>query len=399
MTPRRAFSSVGRGLRPVGFWLLVLLGLPNCTLNRSGLLSPQNLDRGASPWNGAVFCDIEKPLRRCVSTLTDEERASAIRLAEAAIALVEGRSSSIGIDDSADAIVRCGAGGEAVFFEGPYPQGLHVCLNCDVVGGSGRYASPVEVCRNRCYDFYGVISERSHVPDIPPVPEVQAFCDARARLAINTPTDACLDGPCSGGILRADFVDSRRSAEPADWVDLIGTLTPGGGVGNLTRTAPTSGLYDAGAVSSQWVTRGDAYVEFNGTGGQMVGLTEIPPGCAEPCPDTDPGAGGIGFAIELGADGLVYVVERGVRVAGPDVNGSFGAFGVDERFRIHLRDNGDGSAGVSYARVIGTCLPGTPCDTTQLTTSAGRPRYPLRADATLQEAFTSVIDVRFARIR
>ncbi len=395
----REMSSAGRRLASAGFWMAALLALPNCTLDRSGIVSPQNLERGDPPWNGGVFCEIEKPRRVCASTLTDEERSSAIRIAEAAIALVEGRSSTIGIDDSVEAIVRCGAGGEAVFFEGPFPAGLPVCLNCDVLGPGARYASVTDICRNRCYDFYGVVSESSYVPDVPPVPEVQAFCDAHARPAVNAPPDTCFDDICESGGLRTDFADVRRVPEPILWTDLIGVSTPRGGSSDLTRTAPTTGLFDAGAVSSQWVTRGDAYLEFGVTRSHRLGLTEIPAGCAAPCPDTDPGADGIGFAIEAGADGRVYVFEGGVRIDGPDLNGSFGTYDAAERFRINLRDNGDGSATVSYARVVGSCMPGNPCSTSVFLTRTGRPRYPFRADATLQEVDTSLLDVRAARIR
>ncbi len=388
---------IPRRLMSGGLWLLVLFALPNCTLDRSGIVSLQNLDRGAFPWQGAVFCQIEKPLRRCASTLTDEERASAIRIAEAAIALVEGRSSTIGIDDSLDAIVRCGPGGEAVLFEGPFPEGLPVCLNCDSIGPTAPNPSPLAVCQRRCYDFYGVVDgEGSYGPDIPPHPEVQAFCDSRANVAVNMP-DSCLAGVCDGG-LRDDFVDPRRAFEGVGWTDHIGSTSSGDG-SDLVRSAPATGAYDAGAVSLQWITRGDAFAEFGVTGDQRIGLTEIPAACPSPCADTDPGVGAIGFAIEANADGRIYVYERGVKVEGPDINGSFGTFSNGERFRIALRDNGDDTATVAYQRVVSTCLPGAPCLTTVLSTSTGRPRYPFRVDASLKDPAKPVVSLRYARVK
>ena len=64
-----------------------------------------------------VSCDISRPSgRRCA---TADDVKAGIRLAAAAEALVSGQTSTIGIDDSPAALVRCGGVAEAIEFEGP----------------------------------------------------------------------------------------------------------------------------------------------------------------------------------------------------------------------------------------------------------------------------------------
>lgn len=385
------------------FWLAVLLALPNCSIDRTGLLAPQNLDRGDRPWSDAVFCEIPTSERRCASTLTDAQRASAIRLSEAAIALVEGRSSTIGLDDSEEAMARCSGEPEAVFFEGEFPKGLHVCLNCGVLETGGPYAHDANlVCRNRCYDFHGAtLEESTSTPLIPPSDAVRAFCDANARVATNMDPNRCFAGVCDDGMLRSDFSDSRRFTEPVIWTNLIGTTAEGTAFNTLTRAAPFTGMNDAGAVSQQWIEHDDAFVEFGVTRNHQLGFTEIPAGCAPPCDDTDPDIRGITLAMDFGGtDGRVYIFEGGVKVDGPDVNGSFGTYAPGDRFRISLRANrASNVATITYSRLIGACTPGTVCNLSVLRAHPGTVRYPVRVDTSLQEPGTSLTDVRIARVK
>jgi hypothetical protein len=122
------------------------------------------------------------------------------------------------------------------------------------------------------------------------------------------------------------FIDPRRIPEPVIWTDAIGA----GASGNtLIRTAPTTNppSSNAGAASSQWILRGDAYVEFSAAEtnrSHLIGFSEIPTGCASPCPDTDPSATGIGFGIVLFNDGRVYVARHAVLIPGPGPTQNFG---------------------------------------------------------------------------
>ena len=373
--------------------VLAFLVLPNCDFN-PGPLPPMNLDYGPFPHNSAVFCDIEQVLgRRCA---TAEDKAIGIRLAAAAMALNSGRTSIIGLDESPEARFRCGGEPEAVIFYGPFPDGLPVCLNCGGVGPSGHYPSPTDVCVARCTDTIEPTA-------VPPDPPVLAFCLARARASANSTPEAaplCLVGACSdGGAVLPDFVDPRRVPEPILWRDLIGVGVSGS---DLTRSAATTGNFDAGAASEQWITRGDGYVEFSAGEtnlSHVAGFSRIPSGCAFPCPDADPGLTDIHFGISLNRDGLFYVIEGGTLVIGPGMNGSFGSYAAGERFRVTLLDNADGTATVNYSRLTGVCTPGIPCPEAIFHTHTGLATYPLRVEASFRETAATLADVRVVRIR
>jgi hypothetical protein len=399
---RILLNSTRRCLGIGGFWAAVLLALPNCTLDRSGIVDPHNLYAGPTPRADAIFCDIERPLgRHCAS---DTERALGIRLSEAALALNTGRTSSIGLDYSADALSRCSGGPEAVEFQGSFPEGLPVCVNCGAVVGTSRYPDVNAACRARCYDFFGTTEEDGTLtPQNPPDLGVQAFCDSQAKASTNFPLDGCFAGACSeAGTLNPGFSDPRRLPEPVFWTDFIGAASGGTDGNDLTKTAATA-AYDAGAVSSQWIRRGDAYVEFSvvtTNQRQVIGLSSIAAACAAPCPDTDPSLADIGFGIGLGLDARYYVVENGVTIAGPDVGLSFGTYSAGERFRVSLKDNENGSATVTYSRLGGACTPGSLCSEAVFYTHTGAPAtYPVRVDASLFEQTATLSDVRLVRIK
>ena len=205
------------------FWAAALIVLPNCTLDRSGIVSPSNVTRGDPPRTSAIFCDIERPLpattpataRRC-ATSTDLDEG--IRLAEAAVALVAGRTTTIGLDFSPTALANCDGQPEAVEFQGSFPEGSPVCLNCGVIGPApDPHASNAAVCTALCLDLFAVGDG-----NVPPSAEATAFCATGARLATNFPATGCFDSACStmGGV-SATFDDPRRHPEPVDWISQI----------------------------------------------------------------------------------------------------------------------------------------------------------------------------------
>jgi hypothetical protein len=394
-------SRVAGWLRAGAFWTAVLVVLPNCSFDPSGLASSRNLTKGTTPHNDLIFCDIERPSGRHCSTAL--ERARGIRLAEAAIALAEGRTTDVGLDDSPDALARCGGEPEAVLFQGPFPQGFPVCLNCGEAIGISSQPTVTVACQAQCYDFFGTTdAEGDVIPEVPAAPGTVEFCNAVSRPSTSFANDMCYLGACDAGAIRDDFVDPRRSFEPVVWRDLIGVATGGAAGNDLTRTAPLTSEWDAGAVSTQWITRGDAFVEFavaDASQLHVIGLSEIPSGCASPCPDTNAHFNPIAFAVHFKFDARVYLLESGAGIVGPDVDGSFGTYAPGERFRVSLQDNGDGTAQVRYTRVVGTCVPGTMCNETDLFVSVTPARYPLRVDTSLFTPGASLTDVRLVRIR
>ena len=396
----RDFLKAGvRRLASAWFWALVLLALPNCSFQPGGLGPLPHLTRGELPHSSAIMCDIEKyqgPTRRCA---TSQDLMMGIPLTEAAEALATGRSSNIGLDYSAAAQLACGDGvPQAIDFQGSFPDGFAVCLNCGVI--PTIHADATAVCVAQCQDL--VEAGAAPFP-----PDTLAFCTDNAHPATNFPESGCFDNACStGGTLRPDFADPRRVPEPVVWTDLIGTMA----VGNtLTRTAPTTGTgyadLNAGAVSTQWITHGDAYVEWEaGQAGvsRVAGFSEVPGGCPFPCHDSDPTAVDMGFSMSLNSLGQIIVIEHGlVPTDPPQPDGSWGTYVVGERFRVNLKDNHDGTAAVTYTRVVGTCVPGNPCMEAPIYTHhLGPPAaYPLRVDTTFREQNGSLVNVNIVRIQ
>jgi hypothetical protein len=382
------------------FWAAMLLVLPACSFSSPEASPGLNLPKGADPHDAAIFCDIEKTDgRRCATPL---DKAMGIRLADAAVALAEGRTSGVGLDDSPAALARCNGEPEAVLFEGPFPQGLPICLNCSSIatkfGGDNNAA-----CRAACYDLYGPLDSAGNiVPDNPPTAEVQAFCDANARPSTNFAATGCISGACRPeGVVHPDFADPRRNAEPVIWQDLI-NVAAGGGLGSdLSRTTPTSGDFDAGAVSAQWIQRGDAWMEFSVKAGfsQIIGLRDVPSGCPAPCPDTNTHWHPINHALFMRDNGPFFILEGATQVQGPGPEGSFGTYVEGERFRLRVRDNGNGTATVRYTRVVGSCTPGTVCTENDIFTSPAVAHYPLRVDTSLYHQGATITDVRLTRIQ
>ena len=375
------------------FWAVVLLALPNCTFDSSGTGAPSHVTRGDLPHSSAVMCDIRKfqPIVRCASP---QDLEVGIPFAQAAEALVSGRTSNVGLDYSEAAQAVCGAGNpEAIDFFGAFPEGSVVCLNCGVIGTA--HADATAVCIAECQDLV----ERG---DGPLPPDVLSFCTATARPSTHFPATGCFENACTtGGTLRADFADPRRIPEPVVWRDKIGTAAVGS---NLTQTSPSTmgDVFAAGAVSEQWIQFGDGYVEFEASENDLshvIGFAEVPAACAFPCTDSDPGYADVDFALSLNADGRVYIIESGSLLMGPDLNGSFGTYAAGERFRVRVVDSLDGTATVRYTRIVGACVPGELCNESlvfqHVTPTAA---YPVRVAAAFREQNATLATVNIVRL-
>ena len=306
------------------------------------------------------------------------------------MALVAGGRVLIGIDDSPDALMRCSGQPEAIEFQGPFPLGSSVCLNCGVIGPSpDPHVSNAAVCVAHCLDLFAI-----NDANVPPSAEATAFCTpARARLSTNFPATGCYENACDmmGGGVLSTFADPRRLADPVDWIHRAGVSATGG---SLIRIPPATGNFDAGASSSPLITRvmtgGDAYVEFTATETNTARIAGLSSGA--------PPAGGIQFAdvdfgIEVFSTGEVFVVENGSAVS------SFGAYAAGEKFRVKLRDRFDGTATVSYARVIGPCADGERCIEAVFHTSTNTATFPVRVDAMFRDVGATLTDARIVRIR
>jgi len=374
------------------FWVSVLLVLPNCSFQVSTGAGP-NLQKGSPPRSSAIFCEIEKE-RKCVSQLSDAERAMAIRLRAAAVKLITGEDSFIGLDESPEALARCGGTEpEAVIYYGPFPKGYTSCVNCGEVVGTTTYPDANAACVAQCLDFFGsVAADGTIIPNNPPKPADQTYCQAHARVATNAPSDRCFANACMlEGAEDPNFADPRRIPEPVEWADFIGTTASGS---DLTKTTPTNPTPNAGAASTQRMTMGDGYVEFSAstnTRTHVVGLATHPQGCTT-CQDTDPTFADINYAIGLGSDGRMYVLQSGALIVGPGANGSFRNYAAGDRFRVSVRDKSDGTATVTYSRIVngGEEL---------IYTSPAVARYPFRVDAAFADLGATVNDVRIVRIQ
>jgi hypothetical protein len=380
------------------FWPVALLALPNCGFEGHATGTFSNLDPGALPHSSAVMCDIEKyqgPTRRCANA---QDLAMGVPLTMAAEALVSGQSNNIGLDYSPAAQAACGAGiPQAIDFQGVFPDGVAVCLNCGVIGPPPLpHSDATAVCVARCQDLVAN-------GDAPAPPDVLAFCTANARPS--THFSGCFENACSpGGTLVDGFADPRRIPEPVVWTDTMGTNAVGS---NLTRTAPTTGGttadFNAGAVSTQSIHGNDGYVEFEAsenTLSHVVGFSQASG------MDNDPSIMDITFAISLNRDGHFYLLDAGALVMtpdvngmAPDVNGSFGTYSAGQRFRISVKDNFDGTAKVTFSRIAAGCVPGNPCMETVFYTHGGSAAYPLRVDASFREQTAKLADVSIVRIQ
>jgi hypothetical protein len=385
------------------FWGLVVLALPCCSLDSSGL----GTGRASVTKTTAIFCDIEKPVpmvlppvvdRHCAS---DAEIADGVRLAAAAVALNNGDTNQVGLDYSPASLTACAGGPEAVIFQGPFPEGQTVCVDPADIGPSATFADATAVCAVRCQNSFGTVADDdSMIPTDPPDPLVVAYCASHSRVSTNVPTTGFASQCSAAGMLLDSFAmaDPRRVPEPVDWVNTIGVAPTGGG--SLQRFSdPFMDSYDAGAASSQFITHGDGFVEFEATEtntARLGGLSTVPLG--DP-PDTDPNYLSMGFAIALYFDSRIFLFESGTRISeGADPDSSFGTYATGQRFRVNVKDNFDGTATIIYSRLTGPCTPGTACPEVVLRT-AGPASYPFRVDSSFREENGTLTNVVLVRIQ
>jgi len=128
---RSFVKSIGPRVRAGWFLPLLLLALPNCALQVGGIANPDAFDAGPQPESSAIMCDIPKvPDPGSNGCATSTETGLGLSLAHAAVALAQGEQTSIGLDLSAAAEASCGGLPKKMEFQGPWPDGYAVCLNC-----------------------------------------------------------------------------------------------------------------------------------------------------------------------------------------------------------------------------------------------------------------------------
>jgi hypothetical protein len=375
-------------------WLLplALVALPNCSTEPTFVSEPR-----ITPGTALVPCDINlNEVERQCATLDDV--MNGVRLAEAAVALVQGDTGKIvGIDDSPEALGRCSGGQpEAIVFQGEYPAGLPVCVDPAQVGS--KFPTSTDVCIAKCLDLLEAAD--------PPDPVTLDFCQRRAQASTNVPTDpipqfggGCTDAGQPIGV----FQDPRWQGETVSWVNAIGVDTS---TGNLVRNAPCAATpcsgFDAGAASQTAPKHGDGYVEFTVdelTKNRVGGLTT-----GDGADDISVDFSTIGFGIDFFRDGCFYVFENGAKRTNPTppagclAPDAFGTYNSGDRFRITFTDNFDGTAAIAYAKLPGPCMPGDPCPAPPFYTSMVPGAFPLHVDAAFEDDGGGLLDVRLVYI-
>src|SRR6185503_8801243 len=162
-------------------------------------------------------------------------------------------------------------------------------------------------------------------------PSVRSFCLNHAKVSTN-----------SGDVFAAlcvipdeDFddptlpqnTDPRRNPELVRWTDRVGvTASPAPFFDKLVRTAATSQppAFNAGATSTQVITRGDAFVEFTALGGMTERAVGFGQGLVEA------GVSGWVFGLDASNGGNVVLVENG------QFTSFLGTYVAGDRFRIAI---------------------------------------------------------------
>ena len=376
-------------------WLLpmVLLALPNCSLDVHGLGDPNApatvFEPGEDP-TSAVMCDIPKVPDPATECATPADEASLKSTAWAAIGLAEGQQASLVLDYTPNS--TC-SGPRKVNFFGKYPDGSHVCLNCSTqIGPMSKYADPKAVCVAKCIDLVnkdGVIPEGG----------AQTYCEANARVSTNV-NETCYGDACTNGGNPIDpFKDPRRKQEPVKWTDFEGAIALGSATGGLDNTLTgmgNTGDFDASAQSEHLITKGDAWIEFEA---KETGVSHVVGISTDTGIASDLAIGDLTFALSLNYDDSnAYVLENGASVAIP-----VGKYQPAQRFRIEIKDNHNQTATISYSRIDVPCTEGTPCMTktplgvgqvSQMTIA-----YPLRVSALFREPGATLENVTMVRIQ
>src|SRR5262245_41015916 len=132
--PMRTWRMLGeRRIKPAWVLLLALLALPDCTTRYDDFVvgGPRIPPPRIPPGTTLVPCDLHLNPDEPTCAMPDD-LMNGVRLAEAAIALVQGdKYKFIGIDDSPQTS-QCATGPEAIVFQGEYPAGLQVCVDPEI---------------------------------------------------------------------------------------------------------------------------------------------------------------------------------------------------------------------------------------------------------------------------
>jgi hypothetical protein len=339
----------------------------------------------------AIMCDFpnaEKPMVSACATQAEVDSNTYLSQSTGATSLASSQHNPLTLDWSAAAMTECGGLPKKVeFLGGAFPDGAAVCINA-TTQFPNVYANPTKACIAKCED---VIAN-----GFGPYPaDVHDYCVNNARTSTNFDKDNWYPNACSGGgTPLPGFVDPRRTPEAVIWTDAINATANGNSV---TQTVPTAG-FEAGAASAQLITRGDAWVDFDlpATGFRAALALRSSCGDVTACPDIDASIDNIGFALFFAGDGQVYVHETSPAVIDP---GPFGPFSANERYRVKATDLHDGTARISYARIVGACPTGTACTEDQFYTSTATVPYPLRVDASFRDQGATLANVNIVRIK
>ena len=383
---------IGRWLSVGWFWPLVLLALPNCVLGMSGLPNPNHFNPGSGDLSTGVMCDIpvvpaDGVLFPCA---TPEEITTLMPQGHAALAFNLGEANTnFTLDYSSVSDEQCGAGvPRKVQMVDQFPRGTPVCLNCGQMMPV-PYQDTKAVCVAKCKEAVGVGG--------PQPPDLDAYCEANARVSTNFNPNQCHQGICTTGGTPQNFPDERPTSEKLEWTDAIGVVVTGN---SLTFNGPTTGVFSAGAASVQLITKGDAWIEFSpgDTGvSHVLGLRTSSCDKVVNCPDGDPTLDDIEFGLSLNVNDDVNVVDKkGNIVAGP-----FPKYVKDRLFRIYVVDNHNGTAHLKYVWLSASCMDGAACPDNFIyehPIGTGAISYPLRVDATFRESVATLNNVKIMRI-
>jgi hypothetical protein len=289
------------------------------------------------------------------------------------------------LDFSAAATNACNGLPKKAAMQGPFPDGMTVCLNCGQVLPTKYHGDANEACVAKCVDLV-------NQSEVEPPGGSQTWCQANAKVSTNFDKHTCFANACtSGGTADMTFKDPRREQELVKWIDLGGDATLS--QNDLSKLTGVPGNFDSGGASDQTIAHGDAWVEFSAKENNVSHVLGV---SHDNGTDTDPSLADIGFAISLNFDNNVYVLENGAAV----INGPLGTYAPGDRFRIRIKDNNDGTATISYTRLNGQCVVGTICnETTIATQTQPSPKYPLRIDASFREPGATISNPTMVRIQ
>jgi hypothetical protein len=380
-------------------WLLplVLLGLPNCIYQPYELAEEtEAFDAGLPPRTDAIMCDIPKVpfdgAKEASDCATQEDIDNGYRWAYGAVALAQGENlRSISLDYSPSSIAACG-GPKKIKYEGPFPDGSAICLNCkDVI--PEKYVDANAACVAKCIDLVDA-------GGVQPADGAKSFCEANAKVSTNFDKGLCFPGKCSeGGTPLMPFDDPRRPQDLVAWTDLEGDgKLEDTGVSMKTDGTATM-AFDSSAMAKQIITRGDAWIEFEAREtmrSHVLGVSHeknIDPAADLELEDVE-------FALSLNYNDKVYVLEKGIPIQMPQYADLWvGDYVAGERYRLKITDKEDGTASVSYVRVGQPCGDAMKCNETELAKSAGTIQYPLRISALFREPGAALTNVKMVFIK